>query len=94
MEYISMTMPDWSQWDSQKETIIAEYKARIDFFEWRDLGIANKWISEPFCDTHDSGYMTDEEEVAWENGEDPCMSVFRIWEDNIELPKDQESLFE
>jgi hypothetical protein len=92
--YISMTMPDWSQWDSQKTTIIAEYKARIDFFEWRDLGIANKWISEPFCDTHDSGYMTDEEEVAWENGEDPCMSVFRIWEDNIELPKDQKSLFD
>ena len=94
MGYISMTMPDWSQWDSQKATIISEYKAMIDFFEWRDLGIANKWISEPFCDTHDSGYMTDEEEVAWENGEDPCMSVFRIWEDNIELPKDQESLFE
>lgn len=89
-----MTMPDWSQWDSQKATIIAEYKAIIDFFEWRDLGIANKWISEPFCDTHDTGYMTDEEEQAWENGEDPCMVVVRVWEDNIELPKDQESLFE
>ena len=89
-----MTIPDWSNWDSHKLLIEAEYKNRMNFFEWRDLGIANKWISEPFCDTHDSGYMTDEEEVAWENGEDPCMSVFRIWEDNIELPKSQEILFE
>jgi hypothetical protein len=89
-----MTMPDWSQWDSQKATIISEYKAIIDFFEWRDLGIANKWISEPFCDTHDTGYMTDEEQQEWEDGDDPCMMVFRIWEDNIELPKGQDSLFE
>jgi len=89
-----MTMPDWSQWDSQKATIIAEYKAIIDFFEWRDLGIANKWISEPFCDTHDSGYMTDEEEQAWENGEDPCMMVFRIYEDKIETDSYQQTIFD
>lgn len=90
---ISMTMPDWSQWDSQKLLIEAEYKNRMDFFEWRDLGIANKWISEPFCDTHDSGYMTDEEAKEWDDGNDPCMTVFRIWEDNIEFPEGQESLF-
>jgi hypothetical protein len=89
-----MTMPDWANWDSQKATIIAEYKAIIDFFEWRDLGLANKWISEPFCDTHDTGYMTDEEQKEWEDGSDPCMMVFRIWEDNIELPKGQDLLFE
>ncbi len=78
-----MTMPDWSNWDSHKLLIEAEYKNRMSFFEWRDLGLANKWISEAFCDTHDTGYMTDEEEKAWENGEDPCMVVFRVWEDNI-----------
>ncbi len=89
-----MTMPDWSNWDSHKLLIEAEYKNRMDFFEWRDLGLANKWISEPFCDTHDSGYMTDEEAEEWDNGNDPCMMVFRIWEDNIELPKGQDSLFE
>ena len=94
MGYISMTMPDWSQWDSQKLAIEAEYKNRMDFFEWRDLGIINKWISEPFCDTHDSGYMTDEEAKEWDNGNDPCMMVFRIWEDNIEFPEGQESLFD
>jgi hypothetical protein len=38
--------------------------------------------------------MTDEEEVAWENGEDPCMMVFRIWEENIETNSDQQSIFD
>jgi len=87
-------MPDWSTWDSHKLLIESEYKNRMNFFEWRDLGLANKWISEPFCDTHDTGYMTDEEEKAWENGEDPCMVVFRVWEDNIETESgNNEKLF-
>ena len=89
-----MTMPDWSNWDSQKLVIEAEYRQRMDFFEWRDLGLANKWISEPFCDTHDSRYLTEEEEQAWDDGGDPCMMVFRIWEDNIEVPLGQGGLFD
>ena len=94
MERTNMTMPDWSTWDSHKLLIESEYKNRMNFFEWRDLGLANKWISEPFCDTHDTGYMTDEEEKAWENGEDPCMVVFRVWEDNIETESgNNEKLF-
>lgn len=88
-----MSMPDWSQWDSQKLVIEAEYRQRMNFFEWRDLGIANKWISEPFCDTHDAGYLTDEEAKEWDEGNDPCMPVFRIWEENIEVHEGQEALF-
>jgi hypothetical protein len=81
--------------DRMKQLYSADAKANMDYFEWRDLGIANKWISEPFCDTHDSGYMTEEEEQDWESGNDPCMFVFRIWEDNIEKKEDQlESLFD
>jgi hypothetical protein len=87
-----MTMPDWSNWDAQKMTIEAEYKNRMDFPEWMQIGILNKWISEPFCDTHDPGYMTDEEEKEWEEGSDPCMPVFRIWEDNIIIDGDQYTL--
>jgi hypothetical protein len=81
--------------DRMKQLYAADAKANMDYFEWRDLGIANKWISEPFCDTHDSGYMTEEEEQDWESGNDPCMFVFRIWEDNIEKEEEQlESLFD
>lgn len=87
-----MTMPDWSNWESQKLAVEAEYRQRIDFAEWMRIGINNKWISEPFCDTHDAGYMTDEEEKEWEEGADPCMPVFRIWEENIKIDSDQYSL--
>jgi hypothetical protein len=80
--------------DRMKQLYATDAKSNMSFFEWRDLGIANNWISEPFCDTHDTGYMTDEEQKEWEDGSDPCMMVFRIWEDNIELPKGQESMFD
>lgn len=86
---------NYMELDRMKQLYSADAKANMDYFEWRDLGIANKWISEPFCDTHDSGYMTEEEEQDWESGNDPCMFVFRIWEDNIEKKEDQlESLFD
>jgi hypothetical protein len=38
--------------------------------------------------------MTDEEDVAWENVEDPCMMVFRIYEDKIETDSYQKSIFD
>ena len=79
-----MSMPDWSNWEQTRLLVEAELKAKMDYFEWRDLGIFNGWISEPFCDTHDAGYLTEEEEKEWEEGGDPCMPVFRIWEDKIE----------
>lgn len=86
---------NYMELDRMKQLYAADAKANMDYFEWRDLGIANKWISEPFCDTHDSGYMTEEEEQDWESGNDPCMFVFRIWEDNIEKEEEQlESLFD
>ena len=86
---------NYMELDRMKQLYSADAKANMDYFEWRDLGIANKWISEPFCDTHDSGYMTEEEEQDWESGNDPCMFVFRIWEDNIEKKEEQlESLFD
>ncbi len=81
--------------DRMKEVYAADAKANINYFEWRDLGISKGWISEPFCDTHDAGFMTEEEEQAWEKGEDPCMFVFRIYEENIgQNIKIQESLFD
>ena len=88
------TSPNWSNLEQYKTLVETELKTKMDYFDWRDIGIANNWISQPFCDTHDSGYMTDEEETAWENGEDPCMMVFRIWEENIETGTEQLSIFE
>lgn len=84
---------DYMELDRMKQLYAADAKANMNYFEWRDLGIANKWISEPFCDTHDTGPMTEEEEKSWEDGQDPCMFVFRIWEENIEVDNDQLNMF-
>lgn len=48
-------------------------------WEWLDIGIANGWVSDPFCYTHDGDpYMTEEEEKEWEDGGDPCAPVIKI----------------
>lgn len=88
------TSPNWSNLEQYKMLIETELKSKMDFFDWRDLGIANGWISEPFCDTHDAGYLTEEEEKEWEEGNDPCMMVFRIYEDNIKLDGHQLKIFD
>ena len=44
---------------------------------WLRIGIKMKWISTPYCMTHDGGYqyMTEEEHQEWEEGGDPCQVV-------------------
>ena len=49
-----------------------------DFDEWLKFGYDKGWISDVFCNTHDGGPMTDEEEKQWEDGQDPCMFVVRV----------------
>lgn len=51
-----------------------------DFEEWLNFGVEKGWVSDIFCNTHDGGPMTDEEDEAWSNGEDPCTFHIRVWE--------------
>jgi len=55
----------------------------MDYFDWRDYGINKGWISEPNCYTHDSAPMTTEEAMEFDEGGDPCIPMFRIWEEKI-----------
>jgi len=50
------------------------------FEDWYRIGLANDWITEPFCQTHDGGYnyMNEDELAEWDEGGDPCMTVARI----------------
>jgi len=82
--------------DRMKEVYAADAKANMDYFDWRDLGISKGWISEPFCDTHEAGPVSEEEVKAWDNGDDPCMFVFRIYEEKIKHQENenQEWLFD
>lgn len=54
----------------------------MDYFSWRDFGINKGWITDPFCYTHDTPPTTEEEDAEFEEG-DPCLFVFRIWEEAI-----------
>ena len=50
-----------------------------EFLEWAKVGYDKGWISDVFCNTHDGDpYMSEEEEQEWEQGGDPCMSVFKV----------------
>jgi len=52
------------------------------FYKWLQLGIAMRWVSTPYCNTHDGGqeWWTDEEYQEWEDGGDPCQTVLRVLE--------------
>ena len=51
----------------------------MDFNEWLQVGLDQKWISEPVCATHDGVPDTEEEYKEWEEGHDPCQHVLRLW---------------
>lgn len=51
------------------------------FEEWLAEGYQNGWCGPAICHTHDGLPMSDEEYQAFEDGEDPCMHVIRLYED-------------
>ena len=54
----------------------------MTFDEWLGMGIDNGWVSEPSCYMHDTPPLTDEEaKDYYEDGNDPCLYILRIWED-------------
>ena len=56
---------------------MAEQKATFD--DWLEYGISQKWITEPFCDTHDGDpHITLEEQKQWDSGELPCLIIVKL----------------
>lgn len=55
--------------------------------EWLKLGIEQGWCSETYCSTHGLMPQTEEEELAWDDEEDPCEHSVRVWSE-----EQQESL--
>lgn len=53
--------------------------ATMNFDDWLDIGLAQGWVSQPFCYTHEGDpFMTEEEAAEWEDGGDPCCPVIKI----------------
>jgi hypothetical protein len=57
-------------------------------WEWLQLGIREGWCSEIVCNTHEGLPCDDEEEAAWERGEDPCVPAVRLYEVSASSPGD------
>lgn len=53
----------------------------MDFNEWAQYGIDQGWSTPPICATHDGIPHTEEEDKAWDEGEDPCVHVVRLASD-------------
>ena len=50
----------------------------MDIYEWIQYGVERKYCSSPVCSTHDGLPMTDEENVQWDDGGDPCVHALRL----------------
>jgi len=48
----------------------------MTFTDWEQYGQQQGWISQPICSTHDSTATNDELDL-FENGDDPCIFVYR-----------------
>jgi hypothetical protein len=53
----------------------------MDFQEWLEIGRSNLFVSPIICSTHDGIPGSDEETQMWEDGDDPCIHVMRVYPD-------------
>jgi hypothetical protein len=53
----------------------------MSFHDWIKAGLENGWCGPPVCSTHDGIPYSHEEEEAWNEGDDPCAHVIRLYED-------------
>ena len=63
---------------------------KLDFDEWMKYGIKKGWCGPPVCHTHDGLPMSEQEDVEFGEGQDPCIHVVRMYDD-IDKKKEIES---
>ena len=61
----------------------------LTFQEWMTYGIEKGWCGPPVCYTHDGLPMSEQEYAEFDEGQDPCTHVVRLYED-IDMKKDIE----
>jgi len=60
----------------------------MNYGQWAQYGIEKGWATPPSCATHDGIPYTEAEDLAWEQGEDPCIHIIRL----VETPEDLEDI--
>ena len=58
--------------------------SKISFDQWMELGIMRGFVGAPICHTHDGLPTTAEEDEAWDDGDDPCIHILRLYRNEEE----------
>jgi hypothetical protein len=53
----------------------------IDFDDWLRLGMDNGFVGPPICETHDGTPTSEAEDDEFDDGDDPCIHVLRLYRD-------------
>jgi hypothetical protein len=61
-------------------------KKDIEFDEWLQQGISNGFCGPAICYPHDGLPMSEQEDEAYDAGDDPCIHIIRLYED-LEIKK-------
>ena len=61
----------------------------MTFDEWITYGIEKGWCGPPVCYTHDGLPMSEQEYAEFDEGQDPCTHVVRMYKD-IDMKKEIE----
>lgn len=51
----------------------------MTFEEWHQIGITNNWCGPTICYTHDGLPTTADEDQQFDDGDDPCMHILRLY---------------
>ena len=64
--------------------------AELGFDEWMSYGIKKGWCGPPVCHTHDGLPMSEQEDIEFGEGQDPCIHVVLMYDD-IDMKKEIEN---
>lgn len=56
----------------------------MEFHEWVIMGMEKGWIGPQLCATHDGLPLSEAQEADFDEGFDPCVPIFRIYESEEE----------
>ena len=55
----------------------------LDFNQWLAIGLHNNWIGPPICYTHDGLPTSQLEDQQYDDGQDPCLHILRLYENDV-----------
>lgn len=55
----------------------------MNFEDWLTIGVQNNWIGPPICYTHDGLPTSADEDKQFDEGDDPCLHILRLYQDEV-----------